>query len=65
MPARAAELHLDTLAEWRDGLRLCEVVEALERCAPPDPNPDPDPNTHPGPDPDLTLTLTLTRALTL
>lgn len=33
LPARAAELQLEPLLEWRDGLRLCEVVEALERCA--------------------------------
>ena len=31
LPARATELHLDSLPEWRDGLRLCEVVEVLER----------------------------------
>ena len=33
LPARATELQLEPLLEWRDGLRLCEVVEALERCA--------------------------------
>ena len=32
LPARATELQLESLPEWRDGLRLCEVVEALERC---------------------------------
>ena len=33
LPARATELQLESLPEWRDGLRLCELVEALERCA--------------------------------
>ena len=31
LPAAAAELDRPTLGEWCDGLRLCELVEALER----------------------------------
>ena len=31
MPAPASRLDAEWLPEWRDGLRLCELVEVLER----------------------------------